>query len=68
MTRFHSEAANNNPDITKPPKVPESVWQQPQKTHLINIHKNSTTKNHNSTHMPKFKRRKDVVSQKSPKK
>ena len=39
--RLHSGAAIDTPvtnDLTLPP-IPEVVWQQPQETHLFNIHK-----------------------------
>ena len=43
MPRIHSRAAIARPETTKHPPTPEVVWQQPQETHLIEIHKNSTT-------------------------
>ena len=66
MPRLHSGAANDRPKTTKLPPIPEVVWQQPQETHLSNIHKNSTTETHENTHMPESKHRNDVESQTSP--
>ena len=43
MPRLHSGAAIDRPETTKPPPIPEVVWQQPQETHLIDINNNSTT-------------------------
>ena len=43
MPRLHCGAAVDIPETTKLPPIPEDVWQQPQETHLIDIHKNSTT-------------------------
>ena len=59
MPRFHSAAAIDRPETTKLSPIPEVVWQQPQETHLIGIHKNS---NNN------IERKKDVEAQMSPKK
>ena len=42
------------------------MWQQPQETHLINIHKTSTIETHKNAHMPEFTQRTDVYSQTSP--
>ena len=41
--RLHSGAAIDRPETGKRPPIPEVVWQQPQETHVIDIHKNSTT-------------------------
>ena len=68
MPRLHSGAAIDRPETTNLllPPIPEVVWQQPQETHLINIHKTSATETHKNTHMPKFRPRNDVESQTSP--
>ena len=42
MPRLHSGAAIDRPDTTKLPPINEVVWQQPQETHLIDIHNKST--------------------------
>ena len=42
MQRFYSGAAIDRPETTKFAPIPEVVWQQPQETHSIHIHKNST--------------------------
>ena len=57
MPRLHSRVAIDRPEITKLPPIPEVVWQQPQETHLKDIHKNTTNN---------IKRKNDVVSQTSP--
>ena len=57
MPRLHSGAAIDRPETTKLPPIPEVVWQQPQETHLIDIHNKST---HN------IKRKNDVEAQASP--
>ena len=57
MPRLHSEAATDRPEethLTLPP-IPEVVWQQPQETHLNNIHYDLTNENRNDTHTPKQK-------------
>ena len=41
MPRLHSGAAIDRSETTKLPQTPEVVWQQPQETHLIDIHKES---------------------------
>ena len=46
------------------PPIPEVVWQQPQETHLTNIHIDLTNKTHKNTHTPKQKN--DVEAQTSP--
>ena len=66
MPRFHSGAAIDRPETTKLPPIPEVVWKQPQETHLIDIHKNSTTNINNSTHTPELERKDDAESQTSP--
>ena len=66
MPRRHSGAANDRPETTKLPPIPEVVWQQPQETHLTNIHKTSTTEINENTHIPESKQRNDVQSQMSP--
>ena len=66
MPLHHSGAAIDRPKvihITLPP-IPEVVWQQPQETHLTNIHNDLTNKTHKYTHTPKKKN--DVEAQPSP--
>ena len=44
MPCLHSGAATDRPEVphlTLPP-IPEVVWQQPQETHLTNIHNDLT--------------------------
>ena len=68
MPSLHSGAATDRPEtthLTLPP-IPEVVWQQPQESHLTNIHKTSTTETHKNPHMPEVKQRSDVESQTSP--
>ena len=66
MPRLHSGAATDRPDVTQLtlPPIPEVVWQQPQETHLANIHNYLTNKTHKHTHTPKQKN--DVETQTSP--
>ena len=66
MPRLHSGAATDRPEATHStlPPIPEVVWQQPQETHLNNIHNDLTNENQNDTHMPKQKN--DVEAQTSP--
>ena len=66
MPRLHSGAAIDRPEVTHLtlPPIPEVVWQQPQETHLTNIHKDLTNKTHKHTHTPKQKN--DVEAQTSP--
>ena len=44
MPRIHSGAATDRPEATHStlPPIPEVVWQQPQGTHLNNIHNDLT--------------------------
>ena len=65
---LHSGAATDRLETTNLifPPIPEVVGQQHQETHLNDNHRNSTIKNNNSTHTPKFKRRNDVESQALP--
>ena len=66
MPRLHSGAAIDRPEVshlTLPP-IPEVVWQQPQETHLTNIHNDSTNETHKDTYTPKQKN--DVEAQTSP--
>ena len=51
--------------LTLPP-IPEVVWQQPQETFLIDIHKTLTNETHKKTQMPESKQRKIVESQMLP--
>ena len=57
MPRLHSGAAIDGPEVTHLtlPPIPEVVWQQPQETHLTNIHNDLTNKTHKHTHTPKQK-------------
>ena len=66
MPRLHSGAATDRPEATHStfPPIPEVVWQQPQETHLKNIHKDLTNENQNDTNTPKQKN--DVEAQTSP--
>ena len=68
MPSLHSGAAIDRPEVTHLtlPPIPEVVWQQPQETHLTNIHNDLTNKTHKHTHTPKQKN--DVEAQTSPKK
>ena len=68
MPRLHPEAATDRPEITHLalPPIPEVVWQQPQGTHVTNIHKTLTNQPHKSTQMPESKQRSDVESQSWP--
>ena len=62
MPRLHSGAAIDRPEViqlTLPP-IPEVAWQQPQETHLNNIHNDSTNKTQEHTHTN------DVEAQTSP--
>ena len=57
MPGLHSGAATDRPEVahlTLPP-IPEVVWQQPQETHLINMHNDLTNEAHKDTHSPKQK-------------
>ena len=65
MPRVHSGAALDRPEITCLTllPIPEVVWQQPQETHLTNIHNDLTNKTHKHTHMPKH--RNDVEAQRT---
>ena len=68
MSRLHSGAATDRPQtthLTLSP-IPEVVWQQPQETHVINIHKTLTNKTHKTTQMLESKQRSHVESQMSP--
>ena len=66
MPRLHSGAATDRPEATHStlPPIPEVVWQQPQETHLNNIHNDLTNENQNDTHTPKQKN--DLEAQTSP--
>ena len=66
MTRLHSGAAIDRPEVTHLtlPPIPEVVWQQPQETHLTNIYNDLTNETHKDTHTPKQKN--DVEAQTSP--
>ena len=66
MPRLHSGAAIDRPEVTHLtlPPIPEVVWQQPQETHLTNIHNDLTNKTQKYTHTPEQKN--DVQAQRSP--
>ena len=68
MTRLHTGSAIDRPETTQLalPLFPKIVWQQPQETHVTNIHKTLLTDTHKNTHMPESKQRSDVESQMSP--
>ena len=68
MPRLHSGVAIDRPEVTRLtlPPIPEVVWQQPQKTHLTNIHNFLTNKTQKDTYIPEFKQRNDVEAQTSP--
>ena len=62
MPRLHSGVATDRPEVfhLTLPLIPEVVWQQPQETHLTNIHNDLTNKTHEHTHTN------DVEAQTSP--
>ena len=66
MPRHHSGAAIDRPEVTHLtlPPIPEVVWQQPQETHLTNIHNILTNETQKDTHTPKQKN--DVEARTSP--
>ena len=66
MLRLHSGAAIDRPEVTHLtlPPIPEVVWQQPQETHLTNIHNVLTHETDKDSHKPKQKN--DVEAQTSP--
>ena len=66
MPRVHFGSANDRPETTKLPPIPEVVWQQTHETHSIDIHKNSLTNINNSTQTPDFKRKNNLKSKTSP--
>ena len=55
MPRLHSGAAIDRTEVTHLtlPPIPEVVWQQPQETHLTNIHNVLTNETHTDTPHPK---------------
>ena len=62
MPCLPSEVATDRPEkahLTLPP-IPEVVWQQPQETHVTNIHKTLKNETHKNIHMPDFKQRNDA--------
>ena len=65
MPRLHSVAERSVTHLTLPP-IREVVWQQPQETHLTNIHKVLTNGTHKDTQIPVIKQRNDVEAQTSP--
>ena len=68
MPRLHSGAAIDRPEVTHLilPRIPELVWQQPQETHITNIHNIFTNETHIDTHISEFKQRNNVEAQTSP--
>ena len=64
----HSGAAIHRPEVThlKLPPTPENVWQQPQETHLTDIHNFLTNGTHKDTHIPEFKQKINLEAQTSP--
>ena len=52
MPRLHSGVAIHRPEITHLtlPPISEVVWQQPQETHLSNIHNDLTDKTQTYPH------------------
>ena len=68
MPRLHSGAAIDRPEVThlKLPQILEVLWQQPQETHLTNIHNVLNNETHKHTHIPEFKQTNDVEAQTSP--
>ena len=55
MPRLYSGAANDRPETTDIPPIPEVVWQQPQDTHLTNMHNVLTNETYKDTHTPEQK-------------
>ena len=57
MPRLHPGTAIDRPEVTHLtiPPISEVVWQQPQETHLTNIHIDLTNKTHKHTPTPKQK-------------
>ena len=68
MPRLHSGAAIDRPEVTHLTllPIPEVVWQQPQETHLTNIHNVLTNGTHKDTHIPQFKQKNNVKAQTLP--
>ena len=68
MPRLHSGAAIDRPEVThlKLPPIPEVVWQQPQETHLTNIHNVLTNDAHENTLIAESKQKNDLEAQTSP--
>ena len=68
MPRLHSGAAIDRPAVThlKLPPISEAVWQQPQETHLTNIHNVLTNETHKNAYIAESKQRNDVEAQTFP--
>ena len=51
MPRFHSGVAIDTPEVTSStlPPFPEVVWQQPQETHVTDIHNVLNDETHKNT-------------------
>ena len=68
MPHLHSGVAIDRQEATHStlPPITEVVWQQPQETHLPNIHNVLTNETHKDTHIPEFKQKNNVEAQTSP--
>ena len=68
MPRLHSGAAIDRPEVTNLtlPPIQDVVWQQPEETHLTNIHNVLTNETHKNNHIPEFKGKNIVEAQTSP--
>ena len=66
--RLHAGAAIDRREVTHLtlPPIPEVVWQQPQETHLTNIHNILTNETHKDTHIPELEQKNDVEAQTLP--
>ena len=67
MPRLHYGATIDRPEVTHLtlPTIPGVVWQQPQETHLTNIHNVLTEETHKITQIPESNLN-DVEAQTSP--
>ena len=68
MLSLHSGAAIDRPEVTHLTlaPIPEVVCQQPQETHLTNIHNVWTNETHKKTQIPEFKQKSAVEAQTLP--
>ena len=64
----HSGAAIERPEVTHLtlPPIPKVVRQQPQESHVTNIHNVLTNETYKKTQIPEFKQRNDVEAQTLP--